>query len=35
MKAHPAKLPVSIYVVFAATILANAAVTLIVLKYFL
>ena len=35
MKTYPAKLPRSIYVLFAATILANVVATFIVLKYFL
>lgn len=33
MKTHPAKLPASIYILFAATIVANILATFIVLKY--
>lgn len=35
MKTHPAGLPLSVYVIFLLTIISNAVVTFIILKYFL
>ena len=35
MKTHPPKLPSSIYMLFAATIVANVFATIIVIKYLL
>jgi len=34
MKTHPEKLPTSIYVIFAATIIANALATYLILRFF-